>query len=35
MKKIIFSMLVSLFTLGANAGNVVEPEYNGQVAQLR
>lgn len=32
MKKIIFSMLVSLFTLGANAGNVVEPEYNGQVA---
>lgn len=27
MKKIIFSMLVSLFTLGANAGNVVEPDY--------
>lgn len=32
MKKVILSMMVSLFALGANAGNVVEPEYNGQVA---
>lgn len=32
MKKVILSMMVSLFVLGTNAGNVIEPEYNGQVA---
>lgn len=32
MKKVILSVMASLFTLGVNAGNVMEPEYNGQVA---